>query len=95
VYFDIYQNYEIQVEHRDRLKKYLNECGIGTLVQWGGKAIHQWEALGFNMHLPRVEDFFKRCIMLPINSFVSDEDVIYVCDHVRRFYSRKLYEKNV
>ena len=85
-HFDIYQNYELQADRRDELKQYLSENGIGTLIQWGGKAVHQWECLGFIVKLPKVEQFFERCIMLPINMFIDDEDVNYICEKVRSFY---------
>jgi len=85
-HFDIYQNYELQADRRDELKNYLSERNIGTLVQWGGKAIHQWEGLGFAVNLPKVENFFKRCIMLPMNMFISDDDVQCVCETIRLFY---------
>lgn len=87
-HFDIYQNYELQANHRNELKKYLGEKNIGTLVQWGGKAIHQWEGLGFTIQLPKVERFFERCIMLPMNMFISNEDINYVCENIRFFYRR-------
>ena len=84
-HFDI-TNYELQADRRDELKKYLNEHNIGTLIQWGGKAVHQWEGLGFAVRLPKVENFFKRCLMLPMNMFISDDDVHYVCETIRTFY---------
>lgn len=87
-HFDIYQNYELQADRRDELKDHLKTKGIGTLIQWGGKAIHQWERLGFTCKLPRAEQFFQRCIMLPMNVFISDEDVYYVCSAVRTFYRK-------
>ncbi len=87
-HFDIYQNYELQADHRDELKEYLRANGIGTLVQWGGKGVHQWENLGFNVKLPRVERFFERCIMLPMNTFICDDDVHYICDRIEAFYRR-------
>ena len=87
-YFDIYQNYEILAERRDELKDYLYDNEIGTLLQWGGKGVHQWERLGFPQILPKVEHFFKHCIMLPMNMFISDEDVKYVSDTIKAFYAR-------
>lgn len=87
-HFDVYQNYELQADRRDELKAFLSQQGIGTLIQWGGKAVHQWERLGFTCKLPKVERFFERCIMLPMNMFISDDDVSYVCDTVRRFYRK-------
>ena len=85
-YFDVYQNYEITADKRDDLKDYLSEKNIGTLIQWGGKGIHQFTQLGFNQVLPDTDKFFKRCIMLPMNVFISDDDVHYVCDKVEAFY---------
>jgi dTDP-4-amino-4,6-dideoxygalactose transaminase len=87
--FDVYQNYEIQADSRDRLRKYLSNQGIGTLIQWGGKAIHQWNALGFNLKIPNVELFFERCLMLPMNTFLSDDDVIYICEAIKNFYIKE------
>ena len=28
--------------------------------------------------LPKTEDFFKKCLMLPMNMFISDEDTYYI-----------------
>jgi dTDP-4-amino-4,6-dideoxygalactose transaminase len=85
-HFDVYQNYEIMAERRDELRIFLRDASIGTLVQWGGKAIHQWDILGFTATLPETDNFFRKCIMLPMNIFVSDEDVNYVCDQINLFY---------
>ena len=85
-HFDIYQNYEIQAKKRNELKDFLHINGVGTLIQWGGKGVHQWNELNFNLSLPKVESFFKNCIMLPMNYFISDDDVHYICDRVIEFY---------
>lgn len=85
-HFDVYQNYELTADRRDELKNHLRAQGVGTLIQWGGKGVHQWERLGFTVKLPKVEEFFTRCIMLPMNTFVSNDDVTYVCDTIRAFY---------
>ena len=87
-HFDIYQNYEMQADKRDALRDYLSEKGVGTLIQWGGKAVHQWKALGFTDRLPKTERFFDRCIMLPMNVFISDDDVHYICDIIHEFYRK-------
>jgi dTDP-4-amino-4,6-dideoxygalactose transaminase len=85
-HFDVYQNYEIEAERRDELKHYLAECGVGTLIQWGGKAVHQWPKLGFTQRLPYTEHLFTRMLMLPMNTSLTDDDVHYVCDSIRTFY---------
>ena len=86
--FDVYQNYELQADSRDNLKIYLSKNNVGTLIQWGGKGIHQFRQLGFKQVLPNTERFFERCIMLPMNMFISDIDVDYVCESVVTFYRK-------
>jgi dTDP-4-amino-4,6-dideoxygalactose transaminase len=85
-HFDIYQNYEIEGDQRDELKEFLKQRGIGTLIQWGGQAVHQLKALGFTQHLPYTDRLFTRMLMLPMNMALSDDDVHYVCDQIRGFY---------
>ena len=87
-HFDVFQNYEIEVKNRNELQKYLKDNGIGTLIQWGGKAIHQWDHLGLNYHLPKTEAFFENCIMLPMNMFISNGDIKYICKKVIEFYRK-------
>jgi dTDP-4-amino-4,6-dideoxygalactose transaminase len=84
--FDVYQNYELVAKSRDELKENLLMNGIGTLIQWGGMAIHHFRDLGFNQKLPKTDAFFEGCIMLPMNMFISNADVDYVCDSIKKFY---------
>jgi dTDP-4-amino-4,6-dideoxygalactose transaminase len=86
--FDVYQNYELTADNRDELKTFLSEKNIGTLIQWGGTAVHQFTQLGFNQVLPETERFFERCIMLPMNVFISNTDVDYICESVTEFYRK-------
>ena len=85
-HFDVYQNYELEAEKRDDLRAFLKERGIGTLIQWGGKAVHQFENLGLNVTLPYTERMFTRCLMIPMSTALTDDDVAYVCNTVRSFY---------
>jgi dTDP-4-amino-4,6-dideoxygalactose transaminase len=85
-HFDIYQNYEIEAERRDELRAALSSAGVGTLIQWGGKAVHQWPGLGFSVHLPFTEQMMARSLLLPLNRSLSPADVEYVAGTIRRFY---------
>lgn len=86
-HFDVYQNYELESGRRDSLRAYLQEQGIGTLIQWGGRAVHQFKELGFKgSHLPATERLFQRCFMLPMHNALSDADVDYVIECVQGFY---------
>lgn len=86
-HFDIFQNYEIEAERRDELKDHLRRQGIGTLIQWGGKAVHEFRKLGFTQHLPYTEAMFTRLLMLPMNTSLTNDDVDYVCAQIRDFYA--------
>jgi dTDP-4-amino-4,6-dideoxygalactose transaminase len=85
-HFDTYQNYEIEAEQRDKLRAFLESRGIGTIVQWGGKAVHQWPALGFKVRLPFTERLFERLLLVPMNTSLSDDEADYVCDQISAFY---------
>jgi dTDP-4-amino-4,6-dideoxygalactose transaminase len=85
--FDIYQNYEIEADRRDALKEYLANNGVGTLVQWGGKAVHEFKDLGFTQSLPFTEKIMRNSLMLPLNMTVTDDEVKYICDCVKGFYN--------
>ncbi len=85
-HYDIFQNYEVEADRRDDLRAFLGANGIGTIIQWGGKAVHMWEGLGFKQALPATERMFGRCFMLPMNMTVTDDEVDYVSAKVREFY---------
>jgi len=86
-HFDSFQNFEILANNRDKLRNYLSENNIGTIIQWGGKAIHQFESLGLtNSILPNTDKYFEQCLLLPMNLFLTDSDVEYVAETIKKFY---------
>ena len=85
-HYDVFQNFEIEAVDRDKLKITLAEKGIGTLIQWSGKAVHHFNKLGFDQQLPRTDDLFSKMLMLPLTHMTSDEEVIYVCEEINKFY---------
>jgi len=90
-HFDVFQNYEIEVARRDGLREFLKIRGVGTLLPWGGKAVHQWAGLGFRVRLPYTESLFERILLLPLNHSLTGDEVHAVCDAVLDFYRRKSY----
>ena len=88
-YFDVYQNYELEAEQRDELKVYLKDNGIGTLIQWSGQPVHSITSLGFSgTGLPYTEEMFTKCLMIPMNTALTNDEIQYVCDHIINFYSK-------
>lgn len=86
-HFDIFQNYEVEADRRDALRAHLEAKGVKTIIQWGGKAVHQFPALGFNCRLPATERLFERCFLLPMNTSLTDAEVDYICATIREFYA--------
>jgi len=87
-YFDVYQNYELEAERRDELKIFLKDNGVGTLIQWGGQPVHSITSLGFSgKGLPYTEQMFTKCLMIPMNTALTNEDVEYVCEQIIKFYN--------
>lgn len=82
--YDVYQNFEIQADDRDRLREHLGQRGIGTIVQWGGSPVHHLP-LGLTAELPATDRLFRRCLLLPMHPALSDDDVSWVCEAVREF----------
>jgi dTDP-4-amino-4,6-dideoxygalactose transaminase len=87
-HFDVYQNYELEADRRDALKAHLEKNGIRSLIQWAGKAVHQFEALGLHFKPEYTEEMFHRCLMIPMNTTLTDEDVYFVCQTIREFYGK-------
>jgi dTDP-4-amino-4,6-dideoxygalactose transaminase len=85
--FDTFQNYEIEAENRDNLAQYLKLNGVETLVQWGGKGIHTLPHIANYVSLPNADRFFEKCLMLPINMFILNTQIEYVCALIKEFYS--------
>jgi dTDP-4-amino-4,6-dideoxygalactose transaminase len=86
VRYDIYQNYEIEADRREELREYLAVRGIGTIKQWGGHMVHQFEKLGLKSNAPYAEAMSSKYMMLPMHHLLSDDDVDYICEAVAAFY---------
>jgi len=85
-HFDVFQNYEIEADDRDALRAHLTEAGIETILPWGGRAIHQFPALGFeSVRLPVTERLFERVLLLPMHCELSGEQVDFVADAIQEF----------
>lgn len=87
-YHDIYQNYVIRTLRRGELVQYLKENGVETLIHWPKP---MWEHKGLRLgehRLPQTDAICREVVSLPMNAEISNENVDYVIDTVRRFFSR-------
>lgn len=88
-HYDVFQNYEIEACARDELRTHLRDQGIGTLLPWGGRAVHQLVQLKLATELPLTGRLFQRCLLLPMNTTLTDAEVDTICAAVRDFYARR------
>lgn len=85
-YFDVYTNYVVRAQERDKLVTYLKEQGIETLVS-NPKPVHHQKALGLShFHLPRTEQFAGEVVSLPLYPELSNAQIKVVVDAVHEFY---------
>ena len=87
-YFDTYQNYVIRAQDRDELAAFLKESGVETLISWP-RPMHHQKALNLShFHLPMTEQLSREVLSLPMNTELSNEQVEFVIDSVRKFYRK-------
>ena len=89
-HFDSYQNYEIEAQNRNELKEYLAQNGVGTLIQWGGKGIHQFGLEGMRCEsVSNANRIIEHMLMLPMSQYLKEEQVRYVSLQIKNFYSSR------
>ena len=84
-YFDVYQNYEIEADNRDNSRIILKKRNrnFNTME----RSVHSIVALGFKgSGLPYTEEMYTKCLMLPMNTSLKDEEVLYICEKIKSFY---------
>lgn len=86
-YFDVYQNYVIRCKKRDDLVNHLRNSGIEALISWP-RPLHKQEALALDhFNLPMTERISSEVISLPMYPELTDEEVKYVIETVKKFFN--------
>lgn len=85
--FDNYQNFEVQCIRRDKLRKFLSSKNIGTILPWGGKAVHEYKNLGiYSNKLEKTEKIMRKSILLPMNQFLTTKEAQIIAKVINEFY---------
>jgi dTDP-4-amino-4,6-dideoxygalactose transaminase len=86
-YFDSFQNFEVEARNREELRKYLSENGVGTILPWAGKAVHQFDLPGvITRDLTNTDRLFNGIMLLPMNQYLKNSEVDEIVTLIRRFY---------
>jgi dTDP-4-amino-4,6-dideoxygalactose transaminase len=80
----------VQTDRRDDLQQVLAGKGIETAIHYPvpihlqAAAVHLGHRRGA---FPVTERQAQRILTLPVNQFLSDADISYICDGVREFFA--------
>ena len=85
-HFDVFQNYVLRVQKRDKLFGYLKENGVETLIK--DPVPNHWQK-GLSLShfkLPYTEQLAKEVISLPMYPELTEEQIKYTITSIRNFY---------
>jgi dTDP-4-amino-4,6-dideoxygalactose transaminase len=81
----------IRAQHRDKLKAYLEEGGIQTIIHYP-QSLHNltaYQYLNFKPEdLPVSNRLQREVLSLPIHPELKDEEIHYVCTKIKEFYNK-------
>lgn len=83
----IYHLYVIATNYRDRLKKYLMDNGVQTIIHYPIPVYNQIAYAEFrdNNICQLTDKYSKMILSLPMFATITDEEVYYICDVINRF----------
>lgn len=80
--------FDLLCESRDELQCFLKENSIGSRPFY--PPLHQEPAYGYNeLRFPVTEEISRKGLWIPSSVFVTDEQIEYICDKIKMFYSMK------
>ena len=86
---DVFYTYTIKTKHRDKLAKFLAEMHIETKIQhpilMPEQPYYKRDAKGVWKNAKRI---VKEILSIPANEKLTDGDIIYIADLIRKFFSR-------
>lgn len=93
-FVDVYQNYVIRTQKRDKLEKYLQENGVEALIHWKTPYYRYKELKLEDRGFPETESICREVLSLPMNVEITDEEVNYVVSCIRDFFESEKNKKD-
>ena len=87
-HYDIFQNYEVEVDDRENLRNFLEDSGIGTILPWAGYCLHDFDDLDLVGEYNNSIEFSKRFMLLPLHASLTLEEVDIISEKILKFYSK-------
>ena len=88
--FNTYHTFVIQVDERNKLKKYLKKNGVDTAIHYPMPIHLQTASKSLNYKkgsFPETEKQSKQILTLPINQYLKKTEIFYICKLINNFYS--------
>jgi len=88
----VYHTFVIQADHRDELREYMNEQGVGTLIHYPNPIHLQQvaEDLGYEAgSFPVTERQASRILSLPVYPELTTDDLDYIVSNLKEFYKTR------
>lgn len=86
----VYHLYSVRCEQRDALKNYLNSHGVDAKIHYPIPMHLQTAAKQFGYKqgdFPKTEMVCAQTLSLPVHEFISQNDLDYMIDLIKRFYA--------
>lgn len=86
----IFHQYSMKVKNRDKLREYLKNHGIPTMIYYP-VPLHLQKAYSFDYNkgdYPISEKISKQIISLPMHSELTDEQIDYISDNIIKFLNK-------
>lgn len=76
-------------DRRTELMNYLKKAGIGNMIHYPAVYSHPYyRNNGYKkLILPNEELYQKSCLTLPLHPGLSEQDILYVCSMIKKFFS--------
>jgi dTDP-4-amino-4,6-dideoxygalactose transaminase len=89
-YEDVFQNFEILVKKRNKLKSFLLKNNIETIIQWNGKPINKinLKKIKTNNSLIWTKRYFNECLCLPIGNHIKNTQIKRISLKINEFYKK-------
>ncbi len=85
----VFHTYVVRVKDRNNLRHYLDENSIETKIHYP-IPIHLQKpcaAIGYQLgDFPECEEQSIEILTLPVHQYLSSDQILYVCDHIKKFY---------
>ena len=85
-FFDVYQNYVIRTEKRDKLAEFLEKKGVEIIISWSVPNYKQPVMQPNTICLTETEKICKEVLSLPMYPELKNSEVEYVVKCIKNFY---------